>query len=228
MEILSAKGIYKKYGKDIILNNLFFSVDAQDFVAIMGRSGSGKTTLLNILGLLDQYESGEIHYQGKRLNFNHQKEIARIRKENLAFIVQDFALVYELNVFENIELPLLSLRMSRNKRKQKVYEIAKIMGITHLLEKYPDKLSGGECQKVAICRAIIKNPKILLADEPTGSLDKKSEEQIMDLLRWLNSRGMTIILVTHSMTVAEKCNKIYDIDSLQKLSNDFNVTEGDS
>ncbi|WP_181214151.1 ABC transporter ATP-binding protein [Phocaeicola faecicola] len=182
----------------IALNNVSLEVGEKEFVAIMGPSGCGKSTLLNILGLLDNPSSGNYYLDGKEVGHLKEKGRTRVRKGNIGFVFQSFNLIDELNVFENVELPLTYLNIPADERKRRVNEILSRMNISHRAKHYPQQLSGGQQQRVAIARAVVSNPKIILADEPTGNLDSKNGQEVMELLTELNKEGTTIVMVTHS------------------------------
>lgn len=182
----------------IALNNVSLEVGEKEFVAIMGPSGCGKSTLLNTLGLLDNPSSGNYYLDGKEVGHLKEKDRTRVRKGNIGFVFQSFNLIDELNVFENVELPLTYLNIPADERKRRVNEILSRMNISHRAKHYPQQLSGGQQQRVAIARAVVSNPKIILADEPTGNLDSKNGQEVMELLTELNKEGTTIVMVTHS------------------------------
>jgi len=190
------------------LNNVSFNIDPGEFVAIMGPSGCGKSTLLNILGLLDNPSDGEYHFNSWEVSKFTERQRARLRKENIGFVFQNFNLIDELNVFENVELPLIYLGMSATERKNKVNEALEQMQITHRRKHFPLQLSGGQQQRVAVARAVVANPKLILADEPTGNLDSANGEEVMNLLERLNQQGTTLIIVTHSQRDAEYAHRI--------------------
>ena len=180
------------------LNNVSFEINDGEFVAIMGPSGCGKSTLLNILGLLDNPTTGSYELLGKEVANLKEKERTKFRKGNIGFVFQSFNLIDELNVYDNVELPLRYLNISASERKEKVTAILKRMNISHRAQHFPQQLSGGQQQRVAIARAVVSNPKLILADEPTGNLDSKNGREVMELLKELNSEGTTIVMVTHS------------------------------
>ncbi len=182
----------------IALDNVSFSVNDGEFVAIMGPSGCGKSTLLNILGLLDNPTSGSYELDGKEVGSLKEKERTDVRKGQIGFVFQSFNLIDELNVEENIELPLTYLGMPAKERKEKVQAIMKRMAISHRAKHFPHQLSGGQQQRVAIARAVVFGPKLILADEPTGNLDSKNGAEVMRLLTELNQEGTTIVMVTHN------------------------------
>ena len=180
------------------LNNVNIEVKEGEFVAIMGPSGCGKSTLLNILGLLDNPTEGSYKLMGQEVAILHEKERTRVRKGKLGFVFQSFNLIDELNVYENVELPLTYLGIKASERRQMVNNILHRMNISHRAKHFPQQLSGGQQQRVAIARAVVTNPKLILADEPTGNLDSKNGAEVMNLLTELNHEGTTIIMVTHS------------------------------
>ena len=180
------------------LNNVSFEINDGEFVAIMGPSGCGKSTLLNILGLLDNPTTGSYELLGKEVANLKEKDRTKFRKGNIGFVFQSFNLIDELNVYDNVELPLRYLNISASERKEKVTAILKRMNISHRAQHFPQQLSGGQQQRVAIARAVISNPKLILADEPSGNLDSKNGREVMELLKELNSEGTTIVMVTHS------------------------------
>lgn len=182
----------------LALNKVSIEVKEGEFVAIMGPSGCGKSTLLNILGLLDNPTSGEYYLNGIEVSRYTEAQRTKLRKGIIGFVFQSFNLIDELNVYENIELPLLYMGVSAAKRKKKVQEAMERMAIVHREKHFPQQLSGGQQQRVAIARAVVANPKLILADEPTGNLDSKNGQEVMNLLSELNKEGTTIVMVTHS------------------------------
>ena len=182
----------------LALDGVSFEIKDGEFVAIMGPSGCGKSTLMNILGLLDNPTSGSYELIGQEVGNLKEKDRTQFRKGNIGFVFQSFNLIDELNVYENVELPLLYLKISSSERKKRVDEILKRMNIAHRAKHFPQQLSGGQQQRVAIARAVVMNPKLILADEPTGNLDSKNGREVMELLTELNREGSTIVMVTHS------------------------------
>ena len=182
----------------LALNKVSIEVKEGEFVAIMGPSGCGKSTLLNILGLLDNPTSGEYYLNGIEVSRYTEAQRTKLRKGIIGFVFQSFNLIDELNVYENIELPLLYMGVSAAERKKKVQEAMERMAIVHREKHFPQQLSGGQQQRVAIARAVVANPKLILADEPTGNLDSKNRQEVMNLLSELNKEGTTIVMVTHS------------------------------
>ena len=193
------------------LSNVSLEIKEGEFVAIMGPSGCGKSTLLNILGLLDNLTSGAYFLNGIDVSKFSESERTKLRKGIIGFVFQSFNLIDELNVYENIELPLLYMGISSSERKERVHKAMQRMGITHREKHFPQQLSGGQQQRVAIARAVVANPKLILADEPTGNLDSKNGKEVMDLLTELNKEGTTILMVTHSQHDAGYANRIVNL-----------------
>ena len=193
------------------LNGVSFEIKDGEFVAIMGPSGCGKSTLLNILGLLDNPTEGSYLFGDIEVANLKEKDRTKFRKGNIGFIFQSFNLIDELNVYENIELPLRYLNVSAAERKEKVVSIMKRMNINHRANHFPQQLSGGQQQRVAIARACVANPKLILADEPTGNLDSKNGKEVMELLQELNKEGATIVMVTHSQRDASMAQRTIDL-----------------
>ena len=193
------------------LNNVSFTINKGEFVAIMGPSGCGKSTLLNILGLLDNPSGGSYNLLGTEVASLRERERTNYRKGNIGFVFQSFNLIDELNVYENVELPLKYLNISASERKRRVTEILKRMNISHRAGHYPQQLSGGQQQRVAIARAVVANPQLILADEPTGNLDSRNGKEVMDLLCQLNAEGTTVVMVTHSQRDASAAQRIINL-----------------
>jgi len=193
------------------LNGVDFSVEDGEFIAIMGPSGCGKSTLLNILGMLDQPSGGDYYFAGENVALYNEKKRSHLRKQKIGFIFQNFNLIDELTVFENVELPLLYLRQTQKERHEKVLQVLEQLEMLHRKNHFPLQLSGGQQQRVAISRAVVANPSMILADEPTGNLDSSKGEDVMNLLTSLNEKGTTIIMVTHSQRDAEFSNRIINL-----------------
>ena len=191
-----------------VLKNVNFQVEKGEYIAIMGPSGSGKTTLMNLIGCLDVPTSGQCILNGEDLSKQSSRKMADIRNRVLVFVFQQADLLPGLNALDNVALPLLYRGINKRERRKKAEEMLKKVGLEDRMEFRPNQLSGGQCQRVAIARAIVGDPKLLLADEPTGALDSKSGQQVMDLFRQLNREGITIIMITHSMEVAREADKI--------------------
>src|ERR1700712_5211509 len=190
------------------LNNITMEVKRGEFLAIMGPSGCGKSTLLNILGLLDDPDDGSFLFNGIEVSKFNERKRAELRKRNIGFVFQSFNLIDELTVFENVELPLIYLGVKAPERKQRVEEVLDKMQIMHRRNHYPQQLSGGQQQRVAVARAVVNNPKLILADEPTGNLDSSNGNEVMALLTDLNEQGTTIVMVTHSEHDARYSHRI--------------------
>jgi putative ABC transport system ATP-binding protein len=190
------------------VNNVNFEVKEGEFVSIMGPSGCGKSTLLNLIGLLDNPSDGEYYFLDEEVSKYSERKRANLRKRNIGFVFQSFNLIDELTVFENIELPLLYLKVTPSERKKRVTEVMERIQIMHRRNHFPQQLSGGQQQRVAVARALVGNPKLILADEPTGNLDSTHGEEVMEMLSKLNEAGTTIIMVTHSPAYAEYGNRV--------------------
>ncbi len=193
------------------LNEVSFEIEKGEFVSIMGPSGCGKSTLLNVLGLLDKPESGSYKFCGDEVSHLNEKGRSSIRKENIGFIFQNFNLIDELTVFENIELPLIYNKVSSSERKKRVNELIEKIGISHRASHFPQQLSGGQQQRVAVARALITRPTLILADEPTGNLDSSNGNEVMELMCELHEAGTTIIMVTHSSHDASYSSRIINL-----------------
>src|SRR5688572_4834695 len=193
------------------INKLSIEIKQGEFVAMMGPSGCGKSTLLSILGLLDNPTSGSYYLLGKEVSKFSERQRADMRKENIGFVFQSFNLIDELTVYENIELPLLYLKISASERKKKTMAVMEKMSIAHRKDHFPQQLSGGQQQRVAVARAVITDPKIILADEPTGNLDSKNGNEVMAMLSTLNEAETTIIMVTHSQHDAGFSNRVINL-----------------
>ena len=193
------------------LNGVDINVNDGEFVAVMGPSGCGKTSLLNILGMLDNPTQGNYSFNGTEVAGMKEKDRTRFRKGNIGFVFQSFNLIDEINVFENVEMPLIYLKMKPSERKHRVMEVLNRMKISHRAKHYPQQLSGGQQQRVAVARAVVANPKLILADEPTGNLDSKHGIEVINLLSELNEEGTTIVMVTHSERDAGYAHRIINL-----------------
>ena len=205
----------KIFRTDLIETTALSEIDLEikqgEFVAIMGPSGCGKSTLLNIMGLLDTASSGAYLFHGTDVTGFNERRLTKMRKGNIGFVFQSFNLIDELTVFENIELPLIALKYNRSRRIRLVEDIMDKMNIGHRRDHFPRQLSGGQQQRVAVARAIVTSPKLILADEPTGNLDSSNGEQVMQLLEQLNAEGTTIVMVTHSLSHADRAHRIINL-----------------
>jgi len=200
------------------LNQVSFTIDKGEFVSVMGPSGCGKSTLLNIIGMLDKPESGSYTFLGKEVSGLNEKGRSAVRKENIGFIFQNFNLIDELTVFENIELPLIYNKVSASERKERVNKLIEKIGISHRSSHFPQQLSGGQQQRVAVARALVTRPPLILADEPTGNLDSSHGNEVMELLCELNEAGTTIIMVTHSSHDASYSQRVINLLDGQVVS----------
>ena len=216
MSILKLNGIGKIYNKGKqnaceALKGVDFSIERGDLIAVVGESGSGKSTLLHILGCLDEPTSGEMIFDGKKVNFRSSKKLADYRNKKIGFVLQDFGLILNETALENVCVPLLFSNTSIAKMKKQARNSLDLMGIGKLSSKRVNQLSGGQKQRVAIARALVNKPDIILADEPTGALDSKTSAEIVDVLLQLNSNGKTVIIVTHDPKIAKLCRRIVTI-----------------
>lgn len=182
-----------------------------DMIGILGRSGSGKTTLLNILGLLDHADSGKYEFKDRLINTDDENLVSRLRRDNIGFVIQNYALMNQKSIFYNISLPLLCKKTNKKEIKYLVEEMASKVSISDLLNKYPYEISGGECQRVSIARALVRKPDIILADEPTGALDEATEQDILSIFKELNKKGVTMLIVTHNQAVVDICRTYFTI-----------------
>ncbi|MDD8002422.1 ABC transporter ATP-binding protein [Bacillus cereus] len=215
MGLIELKDIKKVYSNKnhntFALNGINLTINKGEMIAVMGRSGSGKSTLLNVIGLIDMPNEGEYTLNGKSLTEIRANKVHKIRNEMIGFIFQYFALLKEHTVLDNVVLPLTYRKLKQRERKNKAKFYLEKVGLKEHMHKTPDELSGGQQQRVAIARALVGEPELILADEPTGNLDRKTGEEIMNLLLQLNEEGRTIIVVTHDMEVANKCNRIIEL-----------------
>ena len=213
--ILSMHGITKEYqmGEEtsVVLKGIDLEVRKGEFLAVLGPSGSGKSTLMNIIGCLDTPTSGDYYLNSRHIAAMNEKELARIRSREIGFIFQSFYLLQRETALENVELPLVYAGVSEKECRQRAEEMLKRVGLEDKMDHYPNQLSGGQQQRVAIARAIANNPTILLADEPTGALDQKTGEQVMEIFRELNGEGRTIIMITHDAHIASHAKRIVRI-----------------
>ena len=232
MEILRLTDICKDYqqGKEPVrvLKNINMTVHKGDYLAIMGPSGSGKTTLMNLIGCLDVPTSGTYELEGQNLKDLTDDQLADIRNKHIGFVFQSFHLLPKMDALENVALPLLYAGVPLQERRQRAEEALKAVGLEERIHFLPNQLSGGQCQRVAIARAMVTRPALLLADEPTGALDTKSGNQIMEIFRQLSKDGMTIIMITHEQSIAECADKIYYIRDGELRTDAEETREGGS
>lgn len=206
----------------LALDNISLNIKEGEFVSVMGPSGCGKSTLMNILGLLDNPSGGEYKLFGTDVAKFSEKQRALLRKENIGFVFQSFNLIDELTVFENVELPLLYLKITTAERKKKVNAVLERMEIIHRKNHFPQQLSGGQQQRAAVARAIVSSPKLILADEPTGNLDSKNGDEVMKMLSDMNESGTTVVMVTHSPAYAEYGRRVVHLFDGQIVIENFN------
>ena len=225
--MIKIKDLEKFYSTEEVrtigLNKLSFEVKEGEFVAVMGPSGCGKSTLLNILGLLDDPDGGSFQFNGIEVAGFNERQRANLRKHNIGFVFQSFNLIDELTVYENVELPLIYTGIKAAERKERVEAVLEKMQIMHRRKHFPQQLSGGQQQRVAVARAVVNNPKLILADEPTGNLDSSNGNEVMDLLTELNNNGTTIIMVTHSEHDAKYSHRIIRMLDGQKVTENILV-----
>ena len=232
MEILKLTDICKDYvqGKEPVrvLKNVSLTVERGEYLAIMGPSGSGKTTLMNLIGCLDVPTSGTFELNGKNLKNSSDNALADIRNKYIGFVFQSFYLMPKLDAVDNVALPLLYAGVPLKERRARAVEALNAVGLGERIHFRPNQLSGGQCQRVAIARAIVTKPTLLLADEPTGALDTKAGNQIMEIFRALSKEGMTIIMITHEPAIAECADKIYHILDGELLTEGGKVPHGEA
>ena len=209
------------------LNNVSLHIQKGEFVAVMGPSGCGKSTLLNIVGLLDNPTGGEYYFDGQEVGGFKERHRTQLRKGNIGFVFQSFNLIDELNVFENVELPLIYLKLKTRERRDMVEKVLERMKISHRRKHFPQQLSGGQQQRVAIARAVVANPKLILADEPTGNLDSKNGLEVMNLLTELNREGTTIVMVTHSLHDSGFAHRVINLFDGQVITEEVRKQIGD-
>jgi putative ABC transport system ATP-binding protein len=209
--MLSMRGIQKIYRTDLVethaLHDFSLDVAAGEFVAVMGRSGSGKTTFLNIAGLLDTFDAGTYALDGEDVSRLTDREMSRIRNHKIGFVFQSFNLIPDLDVFDNVDVPLRYRRLPRSERKERIERAVELVGLSSRMHHLPSQLSGGQQQRVAVARVLAGDPKLILADEPTGNLDTMMSREVMDLLEKINIRGATIVMVTHAPECAARASR---------------------
>ena len=224
MNLLEVTGLKKVYTQrlgakpNVALRNVSFSAAKGEYIAIMGESGSGKTTLLNILATLDKATAGVVMLSGVDITKIKDSDSALFRREHLGFVFQDFNLLDTFSVRDNIFLPLVLMGKSYDEMNSRLLPLAAKLGISDLLDRYPYEISGGQKQRVALARALVNRPNIIIADEPTAALDKATADEIMEVMKSLNSIGKTIVIVTHDRTVAEKCRRIVELSDGEIIS----------
>lgn len=223
IETKRLKKVFKSADVETVaLAGIDLKVEEADFVSVMGPSGCGKTTLLNLLGMIDVASSGSYRFKGEDVYSLTEKQITRLRKQNIGFVFQNFNLIEELSIWENIELPLIYQGVKKAERKRRVMEVIDRLEISHRKDLLPVQLSGGQQQRVAVARAIVTRPHLLLADEPTGNLDSMHGEEVMNILDELNKEGMTIVMVTHSHHDASYSRRIVHLFDGQIINENLN------
>ena len=222
--MIEFKNIYKIYkmGDSEVhaIDGISFKIEKGEFVAIVGQSGSGKSTCMNIIGALDVPTSGEYLLDGKDISKYTDNQLAEIRNKTLGFVFQQYNLISKLNVYENVELPLLYCSMSAEERKKRVIESLNRVGLSDRIYHMPNQLSGGQQQRVSIARALATHPSIILADEPTGALDSKTGKEVLQFLKELNAEGNTVILITHDLSIASEAKRIISIQDGKIISDE--------
>lgn len=212
MNIIEVHNISKSYEEKTIFQNLSFDIKEGDFVAIIGESGKGKSTLLNILGLLEEADSGDLLFEGEEYPVINSLKANKMLREKIGYLFQNFALIDDQTVNHNLQIALKYCRLTKKEKTEKVEEALEQVGLQDMLNTKIYKLSGGEQQRVALARIILKPSKLILADEPTGSLDQKNSNIIMDILKKLNEQGKTIVIVTHDLYIADRCKTVISLD----------------
>lgn len=215
MKIVELRQLNQCYRDREIFKELKLDIYQGEFISLMGRSGSGKSTLLNILGLLERPTAGAYFFKEGAINYQDQRALAQRRRDEIGFVFQNYGLIAEKNVQANIELPLVCQKIAKKARQERVMAITEKLGINDLLKKMPRHLSGGEAQRVSIARALIKEPAIILADEPTGALDEEREAEIMAVFKAVNQTGVTVVIATHNKEIANICHRNYVIENHQ-------------
>ena len=222
-KVIELKDIHKSYrigdSEFTVLKGIDLQIEEGEFIALMGPSGSGKSTLLNIVGCLDRPTSGQFLLLGQEISQTSDDELARVRREELGFIFQTFNLIGRISVLKNVEVPMMLSGITREKRKERALKLLESVGIAHRINFSPQNISGGERQRVAIARALANNPKIIIADEPTGNLDLKNSNEVMKILSNLYKEGRTIIMVTHNPEITENCSRVIRLRDGRILEN---------
>lgn len=227
--MIEFRNIYKIYqmGDNEVraVDGISFKIEKGEFVAIVGQSGSGKSTCMNIIGALDVPTSGQYLLNGKDVSLYTDNQLAEIRNETLGFIFQQYNLISKLNIYENVELPLLYRNMPSEKRRERVMEALERVGLKDRVRHMPNQLSGGQQQRVSIARALATHPSIILADEPTGALDSKTGREVLEFLKKLNKEGNTVVLITHDLSIANEAKRVIRLQDGKVISDNFIVKE---
>ena len=213
IELKNIKKIYNKGENEVVaLGGISLKIEEGELLSVMGASGSGKTTLLNVLGGMDRMDDGEYLFKGERIDQMNNKKLDVFRSKKIGFVFQQFMLLPDYTVFENVEIPLRAQNVKKSKRRHLIMDLLKELGMEGYEKKYPKQLSGGQQQRCAIARALVTKPDLILADEPTGALDRKTGQEIMNLLKKLNKQGKTVVIVTHDPTIAEQTNRVIMVE----------------
>ena len=222
MSLIELRGVKKSIGQEEILKGINLSVQKGEFVAIIGASGSGKSSMLYIMGLLDKPSEGEVFFEGKRVVFSDEAELSRLRNKSLGFVFQFHYLLPEFTLLENVMLPAIKLGVDREEARERAYELLKSLGLGGKEKRRIYQISGGEMQRVAIARALINNPSVLLADEPTGNLDSKNTQKVMEIFQQINAEGTTVVMVTHELQLAQQAKRVVEVKDGIILSDQLN------
>ena len=211
MRIIELRGVKKSIGQEQILKGIDLEVYSGEFVAIIGASGSGKSSMLYIMGLLDRPTEGEVLFEGQVVDFSDEKKLSEIRNKKIGFVFQFHYLLPEFTLLENVMLPAIKMGMERKQAEERAYELLRALGLGGKERRRIFQISGGEMQRVAIARALMNKPSVILADEPTGNLDSKNTQAVMEIFKEVNSQGTTIVMVTHELELAEQAHRIIDV-----------------
>ncbi len=212
IELKNLSKVYRTaYMETTALNNINIQIGKGEFVAVMGPSGCGKSTLLNVVGMIDSPSGGEYYFDGEEVGHRSENELVDLRKQNIGFIFQNFNLIDDLSVHENVDLPLLYLGIPKKERRERVDKALELVGLESRARHKPLELSGGQQQRVAVARSVVGDPKLILADEPTGNLDTKNGDDVMNMLKMLKNKGVTILMVTHSPEHGARADRIIEM-----------------
>lgn len=222
MSLIELRGVKKSIGQEEILKGISLSVQKGEFVAIIGASGSGKSSMLYIMGLLDKPSEGDVFFEGKRVVFSDEAELSRLRNKSLGFVFQFHYLLPEFTLLENVMLPAIKLGVDREEARERAYELLKSLGLGGKENRRIYQISGGEMQRVAIARALMNNPSVLLADEPTGNLDSRNTQKVMEIFQQINAEGTTVVMVTHELQLAQQAKRVVEVKDGVILSDRLN------
>ncbi|MCX8075820.1 MAG: ABC transporter ATP-binding protein [Aquificaceae bacterium] len=222
MSLIELRGVKKSIGQEEILKGISLSVQKGEFVAIIGASGSGKSSMLYIMGLLDKPSEGDVFFEGKKVVFSDEAELSRLRNKSLGFVFQFHYLLPEFTLLENAMLPAIKLGVDREEARERAYELLKSLGLGGKENRRIYQISGGEMQRVAIARALMNNPSVLLADEPTGNLDSRNTQKVMEIFQQINAEGTTVVMVTHELQLAQQAKRVVEVKDGVILSDRLN------